>query len=479
MKKITFILILLLANFTEIFAQFRNNGAAIVIQPGATLKIDTDFYNGAGSDFQNNSKVILTKNVVNNQVMAEPTVGDWEFSGTTNQVISGVSFLKVFNGEFANNNGIKLNNVLRVVNQAKFTNGLVEAADPYALYFGPNATIPITPTDINHVVGTVVKEGMAPFTYPVGDMWSYQPVKVDFTTNTTGLGAKYVYGDAGAGAFTTAGSEATSLTAYNTNEYWDLNPVGGGTTTANVTMYWDGYKDTNPNLVATRRVAHKVGGNWLNEGLTANAMGTLTVGSVKSNLITSWSPFTLGFVVSTPLPLKLLSFTANATNDGNKLNWLTTNEIGASHFEIERSETGKTFDKIGEVKANGGPSENVGYEYIDQQTNSQLITHNTQLYYRLKMVDLDGKYTYSKIVAIKNESNQNADLKLYPNPAISVLNIENSESDIVEVSNINGQKTLFNVSKTNNSNGSIDVSQLPTGLYFLKAGNEVKKFLKQ
>jgi Secretion system C-terminal sorting domain len=486
MKNITLILVLILSNFTKNMAQFRNNGAAIWIQPGATLKIDTDFINDAGSDFRNNSKVILTKNVVNNQAMTEPTIGDWEFSGTTQQVISGNSFFKIWNAEFANPNGFELNNIVRIVNEAKFTNGLVEANDTYSLFFGPFATIPIEPTDASHVFGgAVVKEGTSPFTYPVGDMWKYQPIKADFTTNTNGLGVKYVAGNAGIGPFTTGGSENTALIGFNTNEYWDFYPIGGGTSSANITVFWDGYKDGYINEAINRRVAHKVGSNWQNEGLSQNTTGNPSSGSVKSNLINSWSPFTLGFVqATTPLPLRLISFTGKKVESGNQLNWQTSNEVGVSHFEIERSENGKSFDKIGETSANGGPAENVDYKFIDTSTSlsnqsSSLIVQNSSLFYRLKMIDLDGKYSFSKIISIKNEAGQNSNLKLYPNPAISELNIENMEGSTVEVTTLNGQSTSFNVLKKNELQSSIDVSTLPKGLYFLKAGNQISKFLKQ
>ncbi|MES2798143.1 MAG: T9SS type A sorting domain-containing protein [Bacteroidota bacterium] len=156
-----------------------------------------------------------------------------------------------------------------------------------------------------------------------------------------------------------------------------------------------------------------------------------------------------------------------------QLTWITTDEIGISHFEIEKSDNGKSFEKIGQIKANGGPSENAKYEFLDTQTNPKAWD-----FYRLKMIDLGGKYSFSKIISIKN-NNTNSSIKLYPNPAISELNIENMEGNSVEVININGQKKIYNVLKNSNLKGNINVSDLPTGLYILRAGNQVEKFFKR
>ena len=91
------------------------------------------------------------------------------------------------------------------------------------------------------------------------------------------------------------------------------------------------------------------------------------------------------------LPLNLISFTGKNENDQNILNWLTANEVALSHFEIERSPlapSGGTaahkFKKIGEIKAIGGPSDKVSYEFIDQQASSP--SGGGGGFYRLKMI---------------------------------------------------------------------------------------------
>jgi Secretion system C-terminal sorting domain len=477
MKKIIIILAIILLSFTKNFAQLYNKGAQIVVQNGIVLKVEGDFLNDINSNFKNESKVIVNGNVTNNQTMGAQTAGLWEFTGATSQTFSGIYPLQVFDINFNNGAGFLLNNGMKIYNHANFTNGLVTNTDASVIIFGSNATMPTIPTDASHVAGPVAKEGNASFTFPVGDANKYQPIKADFTQNTSGLLAKYATGVLSKGSFGTTGTEATALTGINDTEYWDLQPFNEGNTTAQITIFWDGYRDAQPNDVSQRRVAHRVGSSWLNEGQSSTAIGTLVAGSVKSNLVSDWSPFALGFVTATPLPLNLLSFSGKKIDTGNQLNWLTSNEIGVSHFEIEKSENGKTFDKIGETKANGGPAENVSYEYLDQQ-NSNLITHNSSLFYRLKMIDLDGKYSYSKIISIKNESS-NSNLKLYPNPAVNKLSVENFGENKIEIISLTGQIKTYNTLNSNELKAELNIADLPTGMYLLRAGKQTVKFLKQ
>jgi ELWxxDGT repeat protein len=129
------------------------------------------------------------------------------------------------------------------------------------------------------------------------------------------------------------------------------------------------------------------------------------------------------------LPLDLLSFNGKSENNQNILTWQTANEVALSHFDIERGplapdgrNTNMKFEKIGEVKANGGPSENVNYEFIDQAPPAP----DGGALYRLRMVDLDGKFKYSKIINLENK--QQSEIKIYPNPTSDYFSISGNQS---------------------------------------------------
>ena len=106
------------------------------------------------------------------------------------------------------------------------------------------------------------------------------------------------------------------------------------------------------------------------------------------------------------LPISLLDFTVKENAGKNILNWKTATESNSSHFSIERSSDGVNFSSIGRVTASGNSSAEKMYRYVD--ANPLPASTN---YYRLKMIDLDASFEYSKIVSVKAKtSDQSLDL---------------------------------------------------------------------
>ena len=120
--------------------------------------------------------------------------------------------------------------------------------------------------------------------------------------------------------------------------------------------------------------------------------------------VTSFSGFYLANTTSIILPLKLISFVGNTNGLDISLQWKTANETGLSGFEIERSVNGIQFTKIGQVAAGANT-----YQFND------VPTAKTIYYYRLKMIDKDGRFSYSYIVAVNLKKSANA-VQVLPNP---------------------------------------------------------------
>lgn len=113
-----------------------------------------------------------------------------------------------------------------------------------------------------------------------------------------------------------------------------------------------------------------------------------------------------------PLPVTLLSFNARVTGQGISLYWATSSEINNDRFEIERSVDGTDFQKIGEVPGNGDSREVINYDYVDN------FPPLGRIYYRLRQVDIDGAFEYSKVLAIDNDQySESLEVMLYPNPS--------------------------------------------------------------
>jgi hypothetical protein len=147
------------------------------------------------------------------------------------------------------------------------------------------------------------------------------------------------------------------------------------------------------------------------------------------------------FVQSTTLPVQLAQFLALKNGDGSvKLIWATSQEVNAGYFDIERSGDQSAWTKIGSVKAVGNSSTSSNYSYIDR-----LPVDGTG-YYKLKMVDLDGKFKYSKTVAVTVETDSRP-LVIYSNPFSDMIrlkvNVSRGQNLTMTVSDMLG-KTYIN-----------------------------------
>src|SRR5690606_1698355 len=115
-------------------------------------------------------------------------------------------------------------------------------------------------------------------------------------------------------------------------------------------------------------------------------------------------------LVNTVVPVELSSFSAAAVPGGVKLNWVTATEKNNRGFEIERSIDNKTFVNIAFVDGKGTTTSQTEYSYVDK--NSFGTT-----YYRLKQIDFDGAFEYSKVVEVNSLADLKYDLEQnYPNP---------------------------------------------------------------
>jgi hypothetical protein len=404
MKKLYFSIAFVGMLFASEAQTIQLNGGTIVIQNNGTITADGNLLLAGNGTLQNDGTFIVKGNLTNDLPMTASNNGTWLLNGTTMQTISGTSPLLVKNVDFNNATGFTLGNTIKVDGVATFTNGIVNATNSaFPLVFASTGTVNPVPAvaNTNHVNGFAVKEGTGAFTYPVGNGTIYQKVETNLSANSGGMRAKYNTGDIG-GTFT------APIIAANSTEYWDLTPLG--TATGSVTLYWDGVNDGGTSLASDRRVLHKIGANLINEGNASNTGNSLT----SVNTISTWSPFTIGNVApANPLPIDLLSFTGKSIDEINQLKWETSLEINASHFDIERSTNANYFVKIGLVAANNSSKEASNYTFDD------IAPSTGENYYRLKMVDIDSKYKYSKVIQITNADKAGVVGYFYPNPSDS------------------------------------------------------------
>jgi hypothetical protein len=172
------------------------------------------------------------------------------------------------------------------------------------------------------------------------------------------------------------------------------------------------------------------------------------------------------------LPLRLLSFAGKQETGYNLLEWKTAEEINTKVFEVEKSIDGSNFTAIANVNMVG--SGNNEYTFRDNDLNSNKI------FYRLKMVDIDERFTYSPVIFMKGDQ---IGISVYPNPARNIININIGNNRSV----INTVAGLYNVSGRLVQHISISYSQqqvntgsLAPGLYTIKfADGSVQRFMKE
>jgi hypothetical protein len=163
--------------------------------------------------------------------------------------------------------------------------------------------------------------------------------------------------------------------------------------------------------------------------------------------------------MNNPLPVTLIEFKAKKGEANTViLNWATSQEINSDFFAVERSIDGKNFIELGRVKSQEGTS--TGKKYFLHDQNPVL---NGELFYRLRMVDLDGTYAYSRLQSIRLDASPG--IAIYPNPAterISLLSAREGSIEMFVVYDVNGteRKRAKNVDY-------LQVSDLPNGLYMV------------
>ena len=115
--------------------------------------------------------------------------------------------------------------------------------------------------------------------------------------------------------------------------------------------------------------------------------------------------------VAPPVPVELSSFAASVSQNEVNLVWETATEMNNYGFEVERSSDNVSFSTLGFIKGHGTTTERQVYSFTDQ------ISLTAKTYYRLRQIDMDGRFEYSKVIEVENtlpasfSLNQN-----YPNP---------------------------------------------------------------
>ncbi|GGH55164.1 hypothetical protein GCM10007423_62400 [Dyadobacter endophyticus] len=169
--------------------------------------------------------------------------------------------------------------------------------------------------------------------------------------------------------------------------------------------------------------------------------------------------------VVTTLPVTLVSFSVSNEGDQNNLAWKTSFESNSQGFDIERSWNGNNFEKVGFVAGHGDSNRGSDYSFIDR---SPLFNS----YYRLKQLDFDGRFAYSRVISVKSPD---AEIVAYPNPAGDHFYLKNlKEKSEIIVRNPEGKIIGKRVAEPGKP---VDTTNLTPGLYTITSPGVVQKIV--
>lgn len=193
----------------------------------------------------------------------------------------------------------------------------------------------------------------------------------------------------------------------------------------------------------------------------ATSLGANVYQFAGVSAITNARRFTLGTINTgqTPLPIEWLSFEAQSQGSAVQLRWVTASEKNCSYFEVQRSCDALLWEYLGSRKGAGTSYTEKQYEFQD------LVPVEGLYYYRIKQVDVDGDYTYSKVITVETKANSNTELEIFPNPASDVLHVKSSGNVIrLELFETSGKSLGIFIAAP-----VIALPALKNGLYILRA----------
>jgi hypothetical protein len=232
--------------------------------------------------------------------------------------------------------------------------------------------------------------------------------------------------------------------------------------------YTPGTKIMAVSLDGVNKVSYNMGANDLVSYFGAGALlnQTWSAGKYGANNLQTVAPATanIGATIGHSLcpgtlPVKLLSFTGQLVNETVVLNWSTVTERSNKKFIIERSSDHGDWQAIGEVAGSGNSTSLIDYSFTDYAPLSGIA------YYRLRQVDNNGEFEFSKVVSVKTDSHG---ISISPNPFDNEIIVQ---SDLIEDMDIKIYDVLgrimYHENRATESGTQHLQPQLPSGAYVI------------
>lgn len=382
----------------------------IVIDTNATITLTGD--------------VEFTGDLTNNSDNKPNGSYKFKMTGTGDQTISGKEPLELETLEIDKSKGaVYVRQDIKITKKMTFSSeigvvigeksGSNKKAQDAMVTFGDGATY----EGDGWFEGSVAKIGDDAFVFPIGKGGQKGYLAIAAPASASTYTAEYFIVEA-----PDRSDVGTGLKRVSALEYWSLEKGSGGSD-VDVTLYWeDGVfsQITDPSQLL---VASYDGDQWQNIG-NSSTTGNSSKGTIVGSVIpTNYQYLTFGTnsTSANALPVEFIKFSAERAGNEVVVDWATSTEENNDFFEVQRSADGVNFEVIGEVNGAGTTINMQTYSYTD------VDAPKSQLYYRLRQVDFNQVFDYSRIASVSGEEGSEMAVSInsiYPNPFVESFNIE-------------------------------------------------------
>ncbi len=355
--------------------------------------------------------------------------------------------------------GLTLNLPVFYEGNLKLSTGKIFTTMTNILTAKDNAKVTSGTTE-SFVNGPMQKIGNDAFVYPVGknDIWARIGISEPQSTAAAFI-AEYFYE-----SYSNTSSVTLPLDHVSTVEYWNLLRNAKANDSVKVTLFWESATRSAINSYLSLLIAGWSETSWQSKGQSAITYSD--PGNITSNVVHNFGPFTFGSSNNgdNPLPITLINYDVKLVNDIAVNTWATATEINNDYFTVEKSRDAINFERVEIVEGAGNSNQILHYSCNDNNPLPGIS------YYRLKQTDFDGKFSYSKIVAVEFEDlPENV---IYPNPFNTSLNIRLDEvplpdnNTVFKIYSLTGAEVVSMPLK--NQRTTIKAVDIPAGAYYYK-----------
>ncbi|GAB3820316.1 right-handed parallel beta-helix repeat-containing protein [Pontibacter rugosus] len=394
--------------------------APLTIEHSATLEVHGHI-TGDKLDAKQGSSLILTSN--DHQQIPGGTYGSLILKGLGTKALLGE--VTITNGLNLMQGSLALgNHTLKMGAEASVSN---YSAEKYIITDG-------TGKFTHSAIGPGITK-----TFPVGTAQGFAPVTLQNNGTTDNFSIRVEENQ--------ISQDSVQPSESTINKTWHIEEEVTGGSDVSMALQWTIHDEPITFNRSESYVSHYEGGEWQ---VMESSSGTVTQGTspdthvIMLTGVSSFSPFTVASTGSapTPMPVSLSTFTVARTGTEALLQWETASEKNNYGFDIEVSEDGKLFSKIGFVpSSSGGNSQSkLTYTYQDTEAGKTDVR-----YYRLRQIDFDGTATYSMVRAVDFKQAKLL-VSVYPNPFSDNITLEvetiKEENLQVVIADMTGKRVL-------------------------------------